>query len=79
MRALVTVAMALSLLANLAPDAFAEPRKRHPRTHAPYAPPHVSPRPGYRTDGWYEHDANKLPIGSEIWWNQMVREGRARR
>jgi hypothetical protein len=79
MRALVTVAIALSLLSNIAPDVFAEPRKRHPRTHAPYPPPHVSPRPGYRTNGWYEHDANKLPIGSEIWWDQMVREGRARR
>jgi hypothetical protein len=79
MRALVTVAIVWSLLASLAPDVFAEPQKSHPRTHAPYASPHVGPMPGYRTDGWYEHDANKLPIGSEIWWDQMGREGRARR
>ena len=69
MRALITVTIAFSLLAILAPDAFAAPRKRHPRTHAPYASPYVGPKPGFRTDGWYEHDSNR---------DQMGREGRAR-
>jgi hypothetical protein len=32
-----------------------------------------------RTQGWYDHDANKLAIGTLNWWDQMVREGRARR
>jgi hypothetical protein len=78
MRALVTAAITFSLLAGPGTGLGAEPRKRHVRAHAPYASP-IAPRPGYRTDGWYEHDANRLPIGSEIWWDQMVREGRARR
>jgi hypothetical protein len=27
-------------------------------------------------DGYYEHHADKLPFGSQVWWDQMVREGR---
>jgi hypothetical protein len=79
MRALVAIAIGLSLLASLAPDVWAEPQKRQARAHAPSPTPYVSPRPGYRTNSWYEHDANKLPMGSETWWDQMVREDRARR
>jgi hypothetical protein len=79
MRALVAMAMGLSLLASVVPDVCAEPQKRHARAHASSSTPYVSPRPGYRTNNWYEHDANKLPIGTETWWDQMVREDRARR
>jgi hypothetical protein len=28
-------------------------------------------------DGWYDHESNKLPFGSALWWQQMEREGRA--
>jgi hypothetical protein len=28
------------------------------------------------SQGWYVHDANKLPVGSTTWWEQMQREGR---
>lgn len=28
------------------------------------------------TSDYYEHDADKLPYGSKIWWEQMDREGR---
>jgi hypothetical protein len=32
---------------------------------------------GYRADsGWYPRDANQLPFGSKIWYQQMEREGR---
>jgi hypothetical protein len=27
-------------------------------------------------EAYYVHDANKLPFGSQRWWEQMVREGR---
>jgi hypothetical protein len=26
---------------------------------------------------YYVHDANKLPFGSSLWWEQMLRENRA--
>jgi hypothetical protein len=29
-----------------------------------------------RTEGWYDHESNKLPFGSALWWQQMEREGR---
>jgi hypothetical protein len=25
---------------------------------------------------WYARDASKLPFGSSIWWDQMLRENR---
>jgi hypothetical protein len=78
MRGLVAMAIGLSLLASMAPDVCAEPQKRHARVPAP-SPTRYVMRPGYHTNGWYEHDANKLPMGSETWWDQMVREDRARR
>jgi hypothetical protein len=80
MRALVVMAVGLSLLASVAPDVCAEPqKKRHARVHAPSSTSYVTPKPGYRTNSWYEHEANKLPMGTETWWDQMVREDRARR
>ena len=30
----------------------------------------------YRNGDYYEHDAEKLPFGSQRWWDQMVRENR---
>jgi hypothetical protein len=34
--------------------------------------------PAHRGQGsdYYEHYADKLPFGSQLWWDQMVREGR---
>jgi hypothetical protein len=29
--------------------------------------------------GWYPRDASKLPFGSALWWDQMMREGRLKR
>jgi len=38
---------------------------------------HFAHKPRFRqTEGWYEHDANKLPFGSAIWRDQMLRENR---
>lgn len=34
---------------------------------------------GYRnrdSDYYYEYDANKLPFGTQHWWDQMLRENR---
>jgi hypothetical protein len=31
-----------------------------------------------QTSTYREHEANSLPFGSEQWWDQMNREGRAR-
>jgi len=40
-----------------------------------YAAPHVARAPA-DSGQWYPHDASKLPFGSSIWWDQMLREGR---
>jgi hypothetical protein len=33
---------------------------------------------GYRGGGdYYEHDPDKLPYGSQRWWDEMLRENRA--
>jgi len=30
-----------------------------------------------RNSGYFEHNADKLPFGSQRWWDQMLRENRA--
>ena len=65
----------LSLMAFPSSGAGAKSQHRAKR-HGHHS--HYAARvPGYRqTEGWYEHIADHLPIGSQMWWEQMVREGR---
>jgi hypothetical protein len=66
---------ALSILVLPVDGNAAQPRKHHAKTY----PKHFSYRPDYpRDNGWYPHDADKLPIGSGEWWMQMLREDRVR-
>jgi hypothetical protein len=80
MRTLVTLIAALWLLAAPSFEVSAKP-KHHTKTHwwdhSPYIP--REPRYPYpHANGWYPHDADKLPIGSGEWWRQMLREDRVR-
>ena len=73
----LAVVAALSLLAGLAGEAGAQ---TYPKKHRHYAKKPASERQNsaarpYGTDGYIERDANKLPFGSAIWWDQMQREG----
>lgn len=75
MRRIVATLFGASLLAGLiAPVSAGAYERQHDirkRTKKSYA---VRPRVERRI----EYDVNKLPFGSRIWWEQMVREGRAR-
>jgi hypothetical protein len=75
---IVLVVAALSLLAGIAGEAaaatYAKKHKRHAKH--PAAAQEYSAARSTRPDAYVERDANKLPFGSAIWWDQMQREGR---
>jgi len=81
MRTLIIVAAALALIAGPACNASAAGYSKAQKRHAKwYLRPNVDRQRRYPdASGWYPHDANKLPIRSSIWWEQMRREGRAGR
>ena len=80
MRLLVFPIACLLFIALFTSEVSSKPHKPGAKRYIRYKAPYVRPELTYpRSNGWYEHDANKLPIGSTIWWDQMVREGRARR
>ena len=75
---LITLIITLSLITVPLSESVARPQKHHAKRY--FRPPLPnSPRQlRYpRLDGWYPHEANELPFGSAIWWDQMRREGRA--
>ena len=71
MRFVLGLAVAL-LLAALAAAADA---KKPVKKHKQYAA-HQAAQPARPQGQWYERDASKLPFGSSIWWEQMLRENR---
>jgi hypothetical protein len=84
MRILVTLTAALSLIAVPVSEASAKQHKKQHKPHAKHvrhvrhAPPNVAREPRYPdAAGWYPHDSSKLPFGSSIWWDQMLREKRS--
>jgi hypothetical protein len=80
MRMLISGAVALAVLAGVAAPAKAESgtagyynkqKKKHRAFRA------VPERRTYQPESpYYEHLADKLPIGSSRWFEQMEREGR---
>jgi hypothetical protein len=81
MRSIVLAFGALALVANSAVPASAQTHDSPPKTYAKKAPrqdngdsPSNSTQP--RGNGYREHLADKLPMGSSGWWEQMRREGR---
>ena len=77
MKAIAWLVSALMLAALAAPaDAKTQPRK-HKRHVAAYAKPEKARKPVVDTSSdWYERDVNKLPFGTSVWWDQMLRENR---
>ena len=47
--------------------------QRYLHHSSPYA--HREPK-HLDSDGWYPHDASKLPVGTRKWFDQMLRENR---
>jgi hypothetical protein len=75
MKRYVALIAAFSIFALSAHGSAAESHRHHAKSY----PKHFSYRPDYpRGNGWYPHDADKLPIGSGEWWRQMLRENRVR-
>jgi hypothetical protein len=79
MKVLISGLVGVSFLAALATAADAAPRAKTYRYHATQGGQGHSAGSVHRGDGYYERLADKLPFGSSIWWEQMMRERRAGR
>jgi len=69
------VVAGLGLAVLLVALATAADAKRPVKKHKQYAAQHAA-QPARPQEPWYERDASKLPFGSNIWWEQMLRENR---
>ncbi len=78
MRIVLALAAALVLLAGIAGEAgaatYAKKHKRYAKKSV--AGQEYSTARSTRPDPFVERNADKLPFGSAIWWDQMQREGR---
>jgi hypothetical protein len=74
MRTVVVALATFALIAGAAGDAGAQghAKKRHKQVRQPAS---AAPKPNTSSD-YIVRDANQLPVGSSIWWDQMLREGR---
>jgi hypothetical protein len=79
MRIVVAALAILALIAGLSGDVNAQAyaKKRHKHTKAQVRQPASGAATSNTADGYIVRDANKLPFGSSIWWDQMLRENRA--
>ena len=78
MRIVVVGFAVLSLIAGFSAEAGAQgyAKKRHKHAKAQVRQPaSATPRSNAASD-YVVRDANQLPVGSSIWWDQMLREGR---
>jgi len=71
--AMVLVLSALMSLAVIV-EAGASDKKRKTQKHAASAPAPAASAP--RPERYHELLADKMPVGSSQWWEQMRREGR---
>ena len=75
MRSIVTSALGAVLLVGFATTVAAKkPAKKSTHAAARQAS-HPAPAPA-EGNAWYARDASKLPFGSNLWWDQMLRENR---
>ena len=76
--ALITLASGFSILIlQVVSEAGATTHHGHAKKYVRHSSSYLTRLPRYQqTEGWYEHIADHLPIGSKIWWEQMEREGR---
>ena len=74
MKAIIVALTAAFVLVGFAPSVSAESQKHHR-----YVKKHYKKYAQYRPGPYWERNANKLPYGTGIWWEQMDREGRGGR
>jgi len=79
MRIVVVGFAVLSLIAGFSAEAGAQgyAKKRHKHARAQVQEPASRAATSSNAGGYVVHDANKLPFGSSVWWEQMQRENRA--
>ena len=80
MRIVVAALATLALIAGAAGDAAAQghAKKRHKHAKAQVRrPAAVATQRSNAASDYIVRDANQLPVGSSIWWDQMLRENRA--
>ena len=75
MRSVVTWALGAVLLVGFATTVAAKKPAQKPKQHAARQVTHAARAPTGGSE-WYARDASKLPFGSSIWWDQMLRENR---
>jgi len=75
MRSVVTWALGAVLLVGFATTVAAKKPAKKPKQHAAHQVTHAARAPSAGSE-WYARDASKLPFGSSIWWDQMLRENR---
>jgi hypothetical protein len=79
MKAVISGLVGLSFLAGFAGSADAGTYTKKKRYHATQSGQSYRSVPARQGSDYYEHLADKLPIGSTIWWEQMNRERRGGR
>lgn len=72
MRRFILLGLSLMALFALAAEAGASDKKKKAQRHASAPAPAATPRP----ERYHELLADKMPVGSSAWWEQMRREGR---
>ena len=79
MRIVVAALAILSLIAGPSGEAAAQgyTKKRHKQVRAQVRQPASRAQSSNATSDYIVRDANQLPVGSSIWWDQMLRENRA--
>ena len=75
MRSAVTWVLGAVLLVGFATSVAAKKPNKKPKHYAARQVSHSARAPADGTQ-WYARDASKLPFGSSIWWDQMLRENR---
>ena len=75
MQAAMAWLLSAALLVGFAAQADAKRATKKPKHYAAHQ---VGParRGGGAEEQWYPRDASKLPFGSSLWWDQMLRENR---
>jgi hypothetical protein len=78
---IVAIALAAfigGLLGSALGEAQARKLEKHPQRSAKYHGYRANSRGSERqpSDGYMEMRADKMPFGSNAWWDQMQREGR---
>lgn len=78
MRMLVAGLVSAGLLAALASPSLAAGTKRHRQVYKDNSPSAIAERQRHaRTfdeSEYYEHNLNKIPLGTRAWWDQYDRE-----